>query len=144
MARRFMAVAIIGLLVCVGLPGCGSDQEKAADKQISMMNEFADDLAKIKTNADLVDSKPTLEKLGAKMKDLANDQKKLPKPTADEQAALEKKYKPDAEKAGTRIEDEMKRLSKDVSPTAPFEILEAMKLQDLDASPFMKTHNMPM
>jgi hypothetical protein len=144
MARRILTVSIIGLLFFAGLPGCSSDQEKAVDKQIALMNEFADKLESIKSNTDLVSAKPDLEKLGAKMKDLANDEKKLPKPTADETAALEKKYKPDEDKASARIQEQMTRLAKDVSPTAPFEIMEAMKVEDMGSSPFMPSPKMPM
>ncbi len=144
MARQFIAAAMMGLILCV-LPGCSSEQEKAVDKQISMTNEFADDLSKIKTNTDLVNAKPDLEKLGAKMKDLQNEIDKMPKPTADEQTAIDKKYKTDKDKAEARIDDEMKRITKDVSPTAPFEILEAMHIENLmGSSPFGNSPKMPM
>ncbi len=127
MAKGTSITAIVCVLFLLAA-GCSSPREKAADKEIALMNEIADKVATIKSNTDLVDAKPELEKLGARMKDLQNDEKNLPAATSDEEKKLNADYKDKKDKAATRLADEIKRLAKDVGPSAPFEVLSAMKL----------------
>lgn len=113
---RFTVGAVVALAVTL-LVGCDSKHEAAAKDMISGMNEFADALAGIKSNTDFVDAKPKLEKISAKMKDLVNTAKDLPKLSAEEEKKMEEKFKGEMEKVMTRVQSEMERLSKiGVSP----------------------------
>jgi hypothetical protein len=122
----------MALIACMILPGCGSAQEKAASKRIALFNELADRIAKIKTSADLTAAKPDLEAIGTKIKDLEAEVKQLPKPTADEQSAMDTKYKSDDDKAASRLQSELGRLTADVGPMAAVEVFTDLKLDPTD------------
>jgi hypothetical protein len=124
---------ITGLSVCLfalllGLAGCSSAREKAANETVDIFSDLVDQLQSIKSNADFVDAKPKLEKLGARLKDQMKKMKDLGKPTADEQKSLEAEYKPKMDKVQARLKDEINRLSKDMGPGAPMEIFAALKV----------------
>ncbi len=127
MVRSLVSGLMVAVLFCTCFTGCGSDQTNAVKKQISLLNELADDLEKIKSNAALVDEKPELEKLAAKFADHENEVKKLPKPSNEEIKKMQADYKQDFDRALARVEDNMKRINKDVSPKASMEITDALK-----------------
>jgi len=127
MVRKSVSFILIALLACISLPGCGgSPQEKAEAKRIALLNEVADRLEKIKTDADVTAAKPDLEALGTKFKDM--DAEQVPKATADEQTAIDAKYKSDREKVTTRLMDEVGRITKDISPAATLIVFNDLKL----------------
>ncbi len=126
MKRSTLALSVLLALMMLAPTGCESKREKAQDKMIGLMDEYADILSGIKSNTDFVDAKPKLERLGAKMKDLANEVKDLPKPTDEETKALQKKFEARSEKTGKRVQSELERLAK--IGVSPFEVIGAMKL----------------
>ncbi len=129
---RFVSLFLCALagLTLLSFTGCDSKQESARKKMIGLMNDYADTLADIKSNADFVDAKPKIEKVGAKMKDLMNEVKALPTPAPDEEKKLDDKFGPDAKKAEGRIQTEVERLSN--LGVNPLEIMEAMKMDPSD------------
>jgi hypothetical protein len=134
MVRKSFAGVIcvmVALLACIAVNGCGgSPQEKVEAKRISLFNELADRLDKIKTDKDVTDAKPDLEALGGKFKELEAEQ--LPKTTADEQAAIDAKYKPDREKVTSRLMSEVGRITTDISPAATAIVFNDLKLDPTD------------
>jgi hypothetical protein len=129
---RFVSLFLCALagLTLLSFTGCDSKQESARKKMISLMNDYADTLGDIKSNADFVDAKPKIEKVGAKMKDLLNEVKALPTPPADEEKKLDDKFEPETKKAEGRIQTEVERLSN--LGVNPLEIMEAMKMDPSD------------
>jgi len=112
-----MAMAgILALTFSVALVGCSSEHEEAIESLSDLMNEMADRLAKIKNNTDLVDAKPDLERLAARMTDQMDKANKREKPTAEEETKLKEKYKTDMERANARLQDEIDRIAKDIGP----------------------------
>ncbi len=107
--QRFAMLALAGILSFT-LVGCSSEHEETMEDTIALLNEFADELSEIKTNTDLVDAKPDLERLSARLKDQVDKAKKMEKPTAEEELELEKQFKPEMERAQARLKDEMKRI----------------------------------
>jgi vacuolar-type H+-ATPase subunit I/STV1 len=122
---RVCALATTVMLV-LSVAGCDTKHEAAQKKMTSLMSEYADVLEGIKSNADLVDAKPRLEKIGARMKDMTTEIKALPAPTADEQKALSQKFDADTRKVGDRISAQMQRLEK--IGVSPFEVMGALKM----------------
>ncbi len=120
---RTWSVGVVGLFLLLGLGGCQSKHESAYSSMISLLDQVADRLGQIKSNADLVDAKPDLQKLGAKMKDQSQAMEKLGEPTADERKALEKKYKPKLEEAFKHVQTQLERLGREVGDSAPLEVL---------------------
>jgi len=123
MRIKTCCVGVVGLFLLLGLGGCQSERESAYSSMISLLDQVADRLSKIKSNTDLVDAKPDLQKLGAKMKDQAQALEKLGEPAADERQALEKKYKPKLEEASKHMQAQLERLGREVGDSAPFEAL---------------------
>jgi hypothetical protein len=117
--------ALLGVMLIAAV-GCESKQEKAQDKMVGLMNDYADALAGIKSNTDFIDAKPKLERIGAKMKDAMNEYKNLPKPSADEQKKLEKKFNDSGEKVSKRIQDQIQRLAK--IGVSPIDLMGAMQI----------------
>ncbi len=129
-SAKWMCAALV--LALVMLPGCKSKHEKLQDKMISVLNDMADVLSGIKSNADFVAAKPKLEMLGARMKDINNEAAALPKPSADEDKKMTKELEERSKTASNRIATEMQRLAGlGVSPMA---LSEAMHL---GSSPLM-------
>ncbi|MCC6422896.1 MAG: hypothetical protein IT447_05410 [Phycisphaerales bacterium] len=126
-----MSVAL-GIFLLMGIGGCKSERESAASNFISLIDEIADRLSQIKSNTDLVDAKGDLEKLGARMKDQMKVMEKLGTPTGDEKKALEAEYKSKMEKATDRLQDELKRLAKDVSDSAPMEVMAMLNINPME------------
>lgn len=121
---RLICCTFLGLLM---LPmGCDSKQEKVQKNMTSLMGEYADVLEGIKTNTDFIDAKPKLERIGAKMKDLMNEYKALPTPTADEQKKMNKEFEESNKKVTERISKEMQRLEK--VGVSPMQLMESMKV----------------
>lgn len=127
-AMKLACALMVFAMLCPA--GCKSKQEKAEQKLIGLMNDYADTLAGIKSNTDFVDAKPKLERLGAKVKDAMNEFKALPKPSADEEKKMRQKFDADGEKVSKRIENEMERLAK--IGVSPADLMTAMQL---DAQP---------
>ena len=133
MIQKCLSRFAIALLACIALPGCGgSKQEKAASNRIAAYNELVDRIARIKTSADATAAKPDLEAIGTKIKDAQAETKQLPKPTTEEQSALDAKFKSDEDKALARIQTELGRLTTDVGPMATVEALTDAKLDPTD------------
>lgn len=123
-AMKLACALMLFALLCPA--GCKSKQEKAEQNLISLMNEYADALAGIKSNTDFLDAKPKLERIGAKVKDAMNEMKTMPKPSADEEKKLRQKFETDGEKASKRIENEMERLAK--IGVSPADLMTAMQI----------------
>lgn len=131
MRLKTVFAGLMGLALLTGLSGCKSERESAYTNLISIMNKIVDRLSEIKSNTDLVDAKPDLQKLGAKMKDQMKTLEKLGEPKADEREALEKKYKSEREQVTDRLQKELERLAKDVGDSAPFEALSALSIDPM-------------
>jgi hypothetical protein len=129
-------VLMLGLVM--GLIGCDSKREAAMDDMLDASEDMVDQMAKIKSNTDLVDAKPKLEKLGARMKDEMKKMNDLGTPTAEEQAKIEKKFKPRMDKLQARMKDEMNRMSKDLGPGAFVDFFGAMNMGPGEGPPIMK------
>jgi hypothetical protein len=123
--------AVLALALFVPM-GCKSKQEKIQDKMIGVINDMADLLAGIKSNADFVAAKPKLELLGARMKDITNEAKALPKPSTDEDKKLSKELEERSKTASNRIATEMQRLAG--IGVSPMDLAEAMHM---GSSPMM-------
>jgi hypothetical protein len=112
--------------------GCKSKHEKAQEKMSGLLDQFADILTGIKSNTDFVDAKPKLERLGAQMKDVRNEIKALPTPSADEQKKLDKEFDTQTKASSERIQKELHRL--DNLGVSPLEVIGAMHI---DPTEFM-------
>ncbi len=120
------------VLVLMGLTGCKSEREKSASATIDVFEDMVSQLEGIKSNADLVDTKPKLEKIGARLKDQMKKMQDMGRPGAEEDKALDAKYKPRMEKVMARLQDQMTRLQKDLGGEASMAVLQAMNLSPMD------------
>jgi hypothetical protein len=138
--RKSPAATILSsLILCVGLltlaGGCGSKQEKVADKSVTLMSDIADKLDSITTADDVTKYKSDLQALGARMKDLAAEQQALPKPTDDEVKALEAKYKGKMDPITQRITASMQRIGQSAGPQAMMDIMQDLQMDNTPNTP---------
>ena len=123
---------VLGCLF-VSLAGCKSDREEAAENTVDAWEEVIDEMKDIKSNKELVEAKPKLEKLGARLKDEMKKMQTLGEGDANESASLEKEFKPRMEKIMAEITTQAKRLEKDLGPTGAMDFFAALRMDPSDA-----------
>ncbi len=123
-AMRCLTLLLLAALLAATAIGCSSEQEEAFEEQISLLNEFADELEDIESNTDLIDAKPDLEKLAARMRDAEAKLDKLEDQDISEEELIQvlETYSPDLERAQARVKDQMERIGKDVGPQAVMQV----------------------
>ena len=109
---RRAVCAILALALVVTVSGCGDQYESAVEKQLGYMDELNSALGDIKDEASLTDAKTEVEAIVKKMKALADEMEKLPKPSKEKEEALEKKYKERMTETGKKIMTTMMKLQK--------------------------------
>jgi hypothetical protein len=104
---------VAALAICVMLVGCKKTHEDVIKETISCMNDVGTALKSAKDEASAKKAAADIKSIGERITKLAETAKDMPKPTDQEDKALQDKYKKQLDDAMGTITTEMMRIMAD-------------------------------
>jgi len=89
-----VTAAVLAAFVCTACGGSIDNHEDAAEESLSILEDMVVVIDKVTDSESAEEASDALEDLSDRAKELAEQVKALPKQSAEEQKALEKKFKP--------------------------------------------------
>lgn len=122
--KRFALLTLTAVLA-LSLAGCDPTHDSIMKDNLDQMKKMVEILKTVKDESSAKAAAPKIKAINEEMKKLKEQADKLPKPTAEQQTELEKKYKADIEKLMPELLQEAMRIG--MNPTLSKPLDDAMK-----------------